>query len=525
MRRETADFALATPASPRREEAEPPLSGSTGVCLIKSRNRVFALTAFAVFILFYCLNLLRAPVLLQEPDTLWQIRAGQWTLDHARVPTVDFYSFTAAGKPWISMQWLSQIVYALTFDAGGWRGMAILAAASSAAIIGIACFYLLRHLRFSVALWCAVLTGAAMGPQFTARPHIFSYILLTLWMISLLDAYDDEKFDLPPLWTLAPLMILWANIHGSFTYGLMLLCVFSAFCLYHHFTKRNYLKCRRILVTAAVTAACAAITPYGILPAFLTTTLMSMKFASGYINELRSPDFHASIFILIYFVAIFLVAAGLGVRLGGARLISFGIAAATGLRYMRALFMFFLLAPIILARPIARCFPALAAQSSDETADSKGAPDALLGLLQKYTSAVLVTCMAFAALATASLWWRDEIVPSKAIAPEAAINFVKRANITGNVFNSQEFGGYLIWSGIPVFIDGRLEVYGDAFVRKYAETVGLTDVTKAYAVLDRYNIAWAILSPYAPLASGLARNAAWQKAYADADAVVFVRRH
>jgi small-conductance mechanosensitive channel len=363
-----------------------------------------------------------------------------------------------------------------------------------------------------------------MAPHFTARPHIFSYVLLALWMISLLDAYDDGKFELPPLLTLALLMILWANIHGSFTYGLTLLYIFSACCLYHNVVERNYAKCRRVLIAAAATTACAAVTPYGIKPAFMTTTLMSMKFASGYINELRSPDFHASNFVLIYFVAIFLAIAGFGIRLGGARLISFGLAAATGLRYMRALFMFFLLAPIILARPAARALPYLAPQSSSAEADGQGAPDALLGLLQKYATAILVGCVALAVLATASVWRRDDIVPPATIAPAAAIDFVKRNNITGNVFNSQLFGGYLIWSGIPVFIDGRLEVYGDAFERKYAQALELTDVTKAYAVLDEYNVAWAILNPYEPLASELARNAAWEKAYADADAVVFVRR-
>jgi hypothetical protein len=494
--------------------------------LIKSQNRVFVVTAFAVFVLFYCLILARAPLLLQEPDTLWQIRTGQWTLEHARVPTTDFFSYTAAGKPWVSMQWLSQVIYGLTFNAGGWRAMAVLAAASSAAIVAIVCFYLLQNLRFSVAIGCALLTGAAMGPHFTARPHVFSYVLLALWMISLLDAYDDEKFDLPPLLSLAPLMILWANIHGSFTYGLTLLYIFSACCLFHNFVARDFAKCRHVVIVAALTTACAAATPYGIMPAFMTTTLVSMKFASGYINELRSPDFQASSFVLIYFVAIFLVIAGLGIRLGGARLISFGLAAATGLRYMRALFMFFLLAPIILARPAARCFPPLAPQSfAAEASDGEVAPDALLGLLRKYATVVLVGCMVLAVLMTVSFWRRDDIVPSKAIAPEAAVDFVKRANITGNVFNSQAFGGYLIWSGIPVFIDGRLEVYGDAFVRKYAQTVGLADVTKAYAVLDEYNIKWAILNPYEPLVSELTRNASWDKAYADADAVVFVRRH
>jgi hypothetical protein len=489
-------------------------------CLIQSQNRVFAVTAFAVFLLFYCLILLRAPVLLHEPDTLWQIRTGQWTLDHAGVPAVDFYSYTAAGRPWVSMQWLSQVVYALTFDAGGWRAMAVLAAASCAAIIGIVCFYLLQHLRFSIAIGCTVLTAAAIAPHFTARPHVFSYVLLTIWMISLLDAYDDEKYDLPPLFTLAPLVILWANIHGSFTFGLLLLAIFSVCCLYHNFAKRDLAKCRRVVIVAAVTAACAAVTPYGIRPAFMTTTLVNMKFASNYVTELRSPDFHESTFGLIYFIAIILAIAGLGVRLGGARLISFGLAAATGLRYVRALYMFFLLAPLILARPAARALPYLAPQSSG----TEDTDDPLLRLFQKYATVLLAVSVALAVLTTASMWRRGDIVPPSSIAPEAAIDFVKRNNISGNVFNNQQFGGYLIWSGIPVFIDGRLEVYGDVFVRKYAQTIDLTDVTKAYAVLDEYNITWAILNPYEPLVSELARNTAWDKAYADADAVVLVRR-
>jgi hypothetical protein len=493
--------------------------------LIQSQNRVFAVAAFAVFLLFYCLILLRAPVLLQEPDTLWQIRTGQWTLDHARVPTVDFYSYTAAGKPWVSMQWLSQLIYALTFNAGGWRAMAVLAAASCAAIVGIVCFYLLRQLRFSVAIGCTVLTAAAIAPHFTARPHVFSYVLLAIWMVSLLDAYDDEKYDLPPLLTLAPLMILWANIHGSFTFGLVLLAIFSVCCLYHNFARRDFAKCRRVVIVAAVTAACAAVTPYGIMPAFMTTTLVNMKFASNYVTELRSPDFHESTFGLVYFIAIILAIAGLGIRLGGARLISFGLAAATGLRYVRALYMFFFLAPLILARPAARSFPSVAAPSSgSESSGGNATPDPLLGLFQKYGTLVLAGSAVLAVLATASIWRRNDIVPPASIAPAAAIDFVKRNNIAGNVFNNQQFGGYLIWSGIPVFIDGRLEVYGDAFVRKYAQTLALADVTKAYAVLDEYDIKWAILNPYEPLVGELAGNTAWDKAYADPNAVVFVRR-
>src|ERR1700722_343865 len=300
---------------------------SPGNLLVKSSNTFNAAASFSLSLLAYSVLLVASPYLLQDPDTMWHIRTGQWILHRARVPTVDLYSYTASGKPWISTEWLAEIVYAVAFNLAGWRGVAIIGVAACAAIVGILCFYLLQHLRFTAAVGWAVAAAAATSPHFIARPHILSYVILAIWIIKLLDAYDKEKPDLPRLVILAPLMILWANIHGSFTFGLTLLYIFTAFCLYHYFVQRDYAKGRRVLIATAVTTACAAVTPYGIKPAFMTTTLVSMKFASGYINELRSPDFHLSNFILIYFVAIFLAIAGLGIRLGPARLISFGLAA------------------------------------------------------------------------------------------------------------------------------------------------------------------------------------------------------
>ena len=60
----------------------------------------------------YALLLLAGNQLLIDPDTMWQITVGQWILDHHAVPETDIYSFTMRGQPWISTQWLAQVVYA-----------------------------------------------------------------------------------------------------------------------------------------------------------------------------------------------------------------------------------------------------------------------------------------------------------------------------------------------------------------------------------------------------------------------------
>jgi len=496
-----------------------------GNLLINSNNRLNATTAVSLFLLSYSVLLVGGGAfVLQDPDTLWHIRTGQWILLHARVPTVDLYSYTAAGRPWISTEWLAETVYAAAFNLGGWRAVAIVAIAACSAIVGILCFYLLRHLRFTIAVGWAAAAAAATSPHFIARPHILSYVILAVWIISLLDAYDEENPDLPPLAILAPLMILWANIHGSFTFGLTTLYIFTVFCLHHYFVRRNYVKCRRLAIVAAVITLCSFLTPYGILPALMTTKLVSMKFALSYIVEWQSPNFQETLYRPIYLTAILSLIAGLGVRLRGARLVTYALITFTGLRYIRGLLMFFFVVPILLARPVgasawyfARQLPGM------KTAEGEEASDPILNFLQKRSSVVLATCAALAIVMTASTWWRQDIAPPKANMPEAALDFVRSKNITGNVFNDYLFGGYLIWSGVPTFIDGRAELFGDDFVHAYAQTVTVADINKAFALLDDYKVNWVILEPKEPLAKAITRGK-WDEAYSDQYAVVFVRR-
>ena len=133
-------------------------------------------------------------------------------------------------------------------------------------------------------------------------------------------------------------------------------------------------------------------------------------------------------------------------------------------------------------------------------------------------------CLAMAALATAYSWRYTNNGPDRSIAPKAAIDFVRQNGISGNVFNSYDFGGYLIFSGIPTFIDGRVTPYTDDFLRKYSEAVNLVDIEKAFLLLDEYKVTWVILRPKEPLAKALAQSAEWDEAYSDKYSVVFVRR-
>jgi hypothetical protein len=488
----------------------------------------FSLSVAVTVFLCYYVRLLLLPgfSFLQDPDVFWHIRTGQWILENAQFPTVDVFSYTANGKPWVPTEWLSEVFLALAYRSGGWRALVILTAAAGAAVIGIVCFYLLRHLRFSVAVGWSALTAVAITPHFLARPHIFSYVLLAIWLVKLLDAYDEgEHGRLPSLRALVPLMVVWANLHGSFTFGLALLYIFSGILFLQGLRRRDRTTCRHIILTVCIVSLSALATPYGTSAAFMTLELLDLKFTIPRIVELRSPDFQEHRAHLFLFIGLLAAISATGARLKGARLIVFGLILFTGLSYLRGLVMFFLLAPLLFARPMSETVAWLRTQfSGSATTDAGTASDPVLEFFRERVIAVPVFCAVFASLTTLSLLWREDILPPKRMAPQAALDFARSAKLAGNVFNSYSFGGFLLFSDIPTFVDGRALPFGDAFLRRYFETVNLVDIDAAFRTLDEYKISWAILNPAEPLSKALSQSPHWNRAYADSYAVVFTRR-
>src|SRR6476661_190361 len=94
------------------------------------------------FAVFLALANLRGLPLLADPDSHWHVTVGHWIMQHRSVPTIDAYSFTMTGQPWIAKEWGSQVLMALAYDVGGWAGVVALAAAA----FGVTSALLLRLL-------------------------------------------------------------------------------------------------------------------------------------------------------------------------------------------------------------------------------------------------------------------------------------------------------------------------------------------------------------------------------------------
>jgi hypothetical protein len=113
-------------------------------------------------------------------------------------------------------------------------------------------------------------------------------------------------------------------------------------------------------------------------------------------------------------------------------------------------------------------------------------------------------------------------VRSDVATPAAALPAVEAVHVTGPVLNDYGFGGYLIFSGIPPFIDGRDELYGDEFFRRYVQAM-LLENDELPKLLEEYGIAWTLIAPERPAALLLDHLPGWRGLYADDVAVVHLR--
>jgi hypothetical protein len=370
-------------------------------------------------------------------------------------------------------------------------------------------------------------------------------------------------------------MVLWANLHPSFTFGLALLYVVAGYSCFEKILRRDYAQCKNELFAVITVSVCALLTPYGVYSALITLDTMHTKHLFSNIAEWRPPNFQQNHFRL-FMVGFFMAVTGLGVRLGGPRLIVYGMVLTLGLSYERGFTIFCLLTPIIFARPVSECASGLLAAEGKHVPSSQatdlwraalaivlfvsfialgwrtgivvaasvplvlaivfivmdamgldlhrtGSSNPVLLYLQKRSIMIPTIFLAAATLATAASWRQLNVSPPESVAPRAALEFVKKTGIMGNVFNNYDFGGYLIFEGIQTFIDGRVLPYTDKFFQEYFDTVGFTDSKSAFQLLDRYKVQWVLLGPTDPLAKALAKSDQWRDVYSDEYSTVLVR--
>jgi hypothetical protein len=454
----------------------------------------------------YALLVLTGNHLLIDPDTMWQITIGQWILDHHTVPETDIYSFTMRGQPWISTQWLAQVLFAKAHAIAGWTGPVVLAASTVAVTFALLAKFLGRRLNESTTLVFIAAALALTVPHLLARPHVLAMPVMVAWVGGMVAAADRRAA--PSFWLL-PLMALWANLHGGFVFGLVLVgpvaldAVVSADAASR---KSLALRWTAFGVGALIAACC---TPYGWNSLLASQKILGLGGALPLIMEWKPADFGS----IGAFEICLLLGIGLAL-LRGFELPPLRIVLLLGLLHMalaqsRAAENLALLAPMVLAAPLARQFGG----GADGTARSAGSPQALLYI----GSAVLLVA---GVLAFASL---HRFEPNVRQSPAAAVAALKKMNFT-RVFNDYDFGGYLIANGVATFIDGRTELFGEKFFVDHNAASGLMEPENLFRLLDEYKIEATLMRTQSAATKLLDHMDGWQKVYSDDIATIHVRK-
>ena len=447
---------------------------------------------------------------ISEPDIWWHLRNAAYLLQHHSFPSVDTYSFGAAGSPWLSHEWLSEIPFYLGFKAMGLQGLlAVYFAVLVLIYVGV--YY--RSCRAGAD--CKDATLATLLAIFLGVVSIGPRMLLFGWlcMVGLLLILDRFQQTRKGLWLLPPLFALWINLHGSWIFGVVVLALTIAAGLVQG--QWGLVGARRwtsgelkiLLLVVATSLAALFVNPFGYkLVLYPFDLLFRQGSNTKYIDEWQPVDFSNSNGKLALIVILGLLAAALFSRhrwrVDEVLLTAFALWAS--LLHVR--FLFFgglILAPIL--APRLHLFPPY-----DREIDKPWLNAAIM--------AAVVGALIFFFPSTAQLQQKvDEEYPT------AALEFMQRQHLNGRIFNQYGWGGYMEWnaSELRPFIDGRADIF--VYNGTFDDYFKAVSIQTPFEVLDKYRIDYVLLVPRRPLTYLLEHSPAWRTIYTDKVAVLLER--
>jgi hypothetical protein len=462
------------------------------------------LTSFAAFAFVTVLSSAFA-----DGDTGWHIATGQWIVTHGTVPRSDPFSFTARGHPWVAHEWLSELLMYGAWRYGGWSGLILLFGTAAAALYAIVALHLRRWQRISAAVLMMIYLSIGLGQSLLARPHLLALPMLAAWLIALVRARERERA--PPL-ALAILMFVWANAHGSFVFGLALAGGLALEALIAAAPSDRLRVIRQWGLFGIVSLAAALATPAG-LDGLLYPIYVNNLSLLSFITEWQPARLNTSTLEILLLSGLFFLFLR-PIRIPTLRLLILLAALHITFEHARNQMVLVTLVTILLAEPLGRAW-AIGAERP-----RSGLLPRLWAERRELAPLLAVGLLLFVGTGTYRLITPFERPDSDGVPVTALRNLPP--DLHGKpVFNEYSFGGLLAFEGIPPFIDGRSDMYGDAFTTDYFKIVN-GDVRRWQAAEARWKFGWAILPPDVPLVKILDREPGWRRVYADKWAVIHV---
>ncbi len=466
--------------------------------------------------------------LLNDGDTGWHIRAGDWIVANRRVPTTDLFSFSRSGAPWFAWEWLSDVVLSFVHRHWALAGVSVLAFC----VIVVGVMVLFRHMLWRganpvVAFGLLLLAVGASSVHYLARPHMFTLLLMavSLWLVE-----RDRLKSGPFVWLLVPLSALWVNLHGGFVALPASVAVLAAGYVIEGWLDRprrlvKWAAARRYALLAAATGAASLLNPYGIRLHWHLAQYVTSDWIRRVINEFQPPDFRseeALLFELLLMLAL-LLSGLLLARRQVADVLLLALWGHLALGSVRHVPIFALVAAPILASELTRLWDRWSSRSSNRSVTrilwSLGA-DMAPGFrrFSLWGPALALSLM----LMTPSSRWPGEF--SEASFPVSTVRAESARLVSARVLTTDQWADYLIYRGWPsqkVFFDGRSDFYGPAVGDDYGALMhGRRGWEK---LLRKHDFSMALIPLDWPLVPLLDRDAGWRRVREDKLSVLYER--
>ena len=432
--------------------------------------------------------------IFNDGDVSSHIATGQWILDHRALPHTDPFSFTWAGRPWVPFEWLAEVLFAGSYRLAGYSGVAALATAAIMSLHAIVYFNAVRFVRPWTAVAVLVVLDVVLVPMMLARPHLLGWVFISFWTWLMIWAREGNRA--PPLAS-ALLMIVWANLHGSFVMGLL---IAGAFGLEAVLTAPDRIRALRQWTVFGIACVIAIFINANGIDGAVHPFRVAQLSHLPLIEEWKPSSPSITPFFFVVLAATFILIWLKRPKLHPVRWML--LAALLGLAFFqtRHQAVLAIVAATVLPEGFAKTAPV-----HDQRAS-----------VIWFSAAAIAVLVILRAVLPVTLPYREEN-PWKLIAavpPELR---------TQPVLNGYSMGGPLILSGIRPYVDGRSDMYGDDLIIGYKRITD-GDAQALASAVNRWNIRWAILpNRYTKLVARLDGSPEWRRLYKDEVGVIYRR--
>jgi len=457
---------------------------------------------------------LRTPA---DTDMYWHLHTGRYIVETRTIPTGDPFSWTMHGTPWVDVHWLSQVSLYLVYTCLGFAGLA-----GGVAVLAVIAFvFVWKQLSGGVFVRAAIVLLAATvaSVNLTPRSQMATFVFVAA-LGYLLYLYQWRQID--RLWFIPLMFVAWVNLHGGYIAGFMLLGAFiagAAISNLLHLTGNGIVSWRRLgklLVITLISGAALLINPYTSEALWLPFKTVNIGVLQDFIQEWASPNFHeASQQPMVWMLLATLVAIGFSRRrLDMVDALTLGVFATITFLAQRNMGLFALVCAPVLSRHVS----AIVERSRwGQRRVSQGNP-----IVNAFLLGLIVLAVTLRTIVSLSPTTQAQ-AEAKSL-PVAAANWIAQHNPIGPLFNSYNWGGYLLWrlgAEYPVYVDGRTDVYDDRFLRNFLDIMLVSPDYDRKLRDSGANIV--LIEADSALTNFLARDSRWLEAYRDDLAVIYLR--